>query len=210
MFLKFLIRSLISAKTFKLIFSSNFDSVAQCQSDALMRHRSGVKFSPESYSSNPNNSFKQNFLLFTMIRLLEKRRIISIIFTILIASEIFFFSSLSGPPGARFPIISIAYHFIVFFLFAFFFLASIKNRGKIKLKYLIITIITSVLYALSDEFHQSFISGRDAGIKDILTDSAGIFSSILIYIFMNKKNKNQKNQPIENPLILSPFLLGRI
>ena len=123
-----------------------------------------------------------------MISLLEKNRIISIIFTILIAIEIFFFSSLSGPPGARFPIISIAYHFIVFFLFAFFLLASIKGKGKIKLKYLIIAIIISVLYAFSDEFHQSFVPGRDAGIKDILTDTAGIFFSSLIYLYTNNKN----------------------
>lgn len=127
-----------------------------------------------------------------MIKLLEKRRNIPIIFTMLIALEIFFFSSLSGLPGAGFPIISIAYHFIVFFLFAFFFLASIKGKGKIKIKYLIIAIIISVLYALSDEFHQSFVPGRDAGIKDILTDTAGIFTSILIYLHINKKTNKSK------------------
>ncbi len=128
-----------------------------------------------------------------MISLLGKNRIISIIFLILIAAEIFFFSSLSGPPGAKFPIISIAYHFIVFFLFAFFLFSSVNGKEKIKLKYLMIVIIISILYAFSDEFHQSFVPGRDAGIKDILTDTAGIFSSILIYNYMNKKtNKYEK------------------
>jgi len=125
---------------------------------------------------------------------LFKKRIASIIFTILLTLEIFFFSSLSGPPGAKFPMISIAYHFIVFFLLAFFLLASINGKGKIKLKYLIIATIISVLYAFSDEFHQSFVPGRDAGIKDILTDSAGIFSSILTYSYINKKSTN-KNPP---------------
>lgn len=123
-----------------------------------------------------------------MINFLEKNRIISITFLILIAIEIFFFSSLSGPPGAKFPIISIAYHFIIFFLFTFFLLASIKGKEKLKLRYLIIAIIISILYAFSDEFHQSFISGRNAGIKDILTDSAGIFSSILIYTYIKKSS----------------------
>lgn len=128
-----------------------------------------------------------------MINPFEKNKIISIIFTILIAGEIFFFSNLSGPPGAKSPIISIAYHFIVFFLLAFFLFSSVNGKEKIKLRDLIIVIIISILYALSDEFHQSFVPGRDAGIKDILTDTAGIFSSILIYNYINKKiNKHKK------------------
>ena len=57
-------------------------------------------------------------------------------------------------------------------------------------------ILISMIYAASDEFHQTFIPGRDAGVMDFLTDSAGILLSVLIYSYMakniNKKNKMKK------------------
>ena len=34
------------------------------------------------------------------------------------------------------------------------------------------------LYALSDEYHQSFVEGRDADPLDVLTDAAGIAFAI--------------------------------
>ena len=126
-----------------------------------------------------------------MTNILEKNRIISIVFTILIAVEIFFFSSKGSFPGAGgISILPVVYHFIVFFLFSFFLLATIKGNKKLKISYVIITLILSVIYAILDEFHQSFIPGRDASVKDILTDSAGIILSFLVYIYIERKNKN--------------------
>ena len=34
--------------------------------------------------------------------------------------------------------------------------------------------VVSLLYAISDEYHQSFVDGRDADALDVLTDAAGI------------------------------------
>lgn len=125
-----------------------------------------------------------------MINFLEKNRIISVIFTILIAAEIFFFSSKSSSPGAGgISFLPVIYHFVVFFLFNFFLLASIEGNRKLKISYVIIAFAFSVIYAISDEFHQSFVPGRDASINDILTDSAGIIFSSVIYFFINKKRK---------------------
>jgi VanZ family protein len=107
------------------------------------------------------------------------------------AIEIFFFSSKSSVPGAGgvFLLLPIAYHFVVFFLFSFFLLATIKGNKKLKTSYLIIVLIFSVIYAISDEFHQSFVPGRNADIKDVLTDSVGIILSLLISIYIEKKRK---------------------
>ncbi len=38
---------------------------------------------------------------------------------------------------------------------------------------LILAFLISVLYGASDEFHQSFVPGRDASILDLLVDAAG-------------------------------------
>ncbi len=40
--------------------------------------------------------------------------------------------------------------------------------------------LISSLYAVSDEFHQSFIPGRTPQLRDVLIDSAGAFAGILI------------------------------
>ena len=124
-----------------------------------------------------------------MINWLERKRGISIILTVLIAIEIFFFSSIPGnAPGVGGGIkISIIYHLIVFFLFGFFILMSIKGDKEIKVSYIVITLIISILYAFLDEIHQSFVPFRDSSIQDILTNTTGIFLSTILILYLNKK-----------------------
>lgn len=127
-----------------------------------------------------------------MIKWLEKKRVISLIIVILIAVEIFYFSSLPGKEigiGKKGIDISSIYHFVVFFLFSFFFFVTIKGNKEIKIRYLLIVLIISITYAISDEVHQLFVPFRNFSIKDILTNTSGIFSSIIIYLHMNKKSE---------------------
>lgn len=124
-----------------------------------------------------------------MIRWLEKNRYAAIILTILITIEIFYFSSLSFEPSTTggIPGIATIYHFVVFFLFNFFLLISIKGDKKIKVYYIIIALIISIAYAFLDEFHQMFVPFREPAIRDILTNTAGIFLSALLHMFIDKK-----------------------
>ena len=125
-----------------------------------------------------------------MIDWLEKNRYVAIILTVFIAIEIFYFSSIPGggePVGAaQISGITTAYHIIVFFLFNFFLMVSIKGNKKIKISYIVIALVISVAYAFLDEFHQLFIPFREATIKDVLTDAVGIFSSTIVYLFTKK------------------------
>ena len=59
-------------------------------------------------------------------------------------------------------------------------------------------LILSVLYAFSDEFHQSFVPGRDATLKDVLYDTAGIFFSVFVYSLINLNNYNQLKERAYN------------
>ncbi len=122
-----------------------------------------------------------------MIKWLENNKIISFIITILIVIEIFYFSSLSFSQGGKgtFSLIPIIYHFIIFFLLTFFIFISIKGNKKIKIKYILLVFIISLIYALLDEFHQLFVPFRNFSIKDILIDTAGIFSSIILTLIKN-------------------------
>ena len=125
-----------------------------------------------------------------MINWLEKNRPAAIILTILIAMEIFYFSSIPGGRISSSGIngITIMYHFIAFFLFNFFLTISIIGKKKIKISYLVFPIIISIIYAFLDEFHQIFVPFRVATIKDILVDGLGILFSTATYIY-SKKNQ---------------------
>ena len=123
-----------------------------------------------------------------MINLLEKHRIISLILTILAAIEIFFFSTIISAPGKKgFIPFSVIYHFVIFFLFSFFLFITIKGNEKIKIRHILIVFIISLIYAISDEIHQSFIPGRDTNIRDILTDLSGSITSMIIYLYTKKE-----------------------
>lgn len=127
-----------------------------------------------------------------MISLLEKHKWLPIVLTILIAIEIFYFSTLSGSVGTggiSWP--AKVYHFSVFFLFAFFLFVSIKRNKKIKISHVIITLIASILYSISDEIHQIFVPFREAGIRDIFTDVLGICFALIICLIISKNPNKQ-------------------
>lgn len=54
--------------------------------------------------------------------------------------------------------------------------------------------IISVLYAISDELHQSFVPGRSMELRDVLIDSAGALAGILLVILMIKVAKRKKRR----------------
>ena len=48
-------------------------------------------------------------------------------------------------------------------------------------------IILVILYGVSDEIHQLFVPGRFFSLSDILTNTAGILSSMVAYIMSSFK-----------------------
>ena len=44
---------------------------------------------------------------------------------------------------------------------------------------LVLSFVITVIYAALDEFHQSFIPGREPKIRDVVIDSIGSISAIL-------------------------------
>jgi len=125
-----------------------------------------------------------------MIKWLEKKRIFAIILTILIAIEIFYFSSITGgktPSGGGLDV-SVIYHFVAFFLLNFFLLISIIGQKEIKVKHIVIVLLISTAYSVLDEVHQFFVPGRIPDLFDIFTNGAGIFSSMILYLYSKKNN----------------------
>lgn len=86
-------------------------------------------------------------------------------------------------------------HFTVYCILALLLLNTI-NKTKVKNKYFI-TIIICFLYAITDEYHQTFISGRTGQFSDVLIDTIGATTGIIIYNIIKqlirKKDKNKQN-----------------
>src|SRR5699024_4047535 len=58
----------------------------------------------------------------------------------------------------------------------------------------VFALIICVLYAISDEVHQLFIPGRSGEVGDVLIDSVGSFSGIVIFVLFDKW-RNGSNFP---------------
>ncbi len=66
-------------------------------------------------------------------------------------------------------------HFMLYYgLSAVVYIVSYLNKIKYK-KCFLFSMTVSVIYAISDEFHQFFVDGRTAKITDVLIDSSGAF-----------------------------------
>lgn len=52
-------------------------------------------------------------------------------------------------------------------------------------KALVIAAIVSVLYAISDEYHQTFVPLREGTARDVVIDSIGAF---LMYLFLHRRH----------------------
>ena len=58
---------------------------------------------------------------------------------------------------------------------------------NIKLKWqVIITIIWGIIYAITDEFHQTFSTGRHASINDVVIDTFGVILGLLLVLLVIK------------------------
>ena len=71
-----------------------------------------------------------------------------------------------------------------------------------KKKTFFIALLISVLYAISDEIHQYFVPGRACQFRDVMIDSYGALTGIIVVIIFSKiiqklnKIKRDKNQDI--------------
>ena len=69
-------------------------------------------------------------------------------------------------------------HFLEYALFGFFMARLFKKNDKAPF----LSIIFCGFYAMTDEFHQTFIAGRSGEITDVLIDTAGATCGALIYL----------------------------
>lgn len=92
----------------------------------------------------------------------------------------------------NYPVRKVAHYSIYFILgiliYNFLLTTNLKRKE-------LISILICFLYATLDEFHQLFISGRTGQLKDILIDTSGALTAIILLRYIKKvklKNKRVK------------------
>lgn len=78
-----------------------------------------------------------------------------------------------------------AAHFVVYAVLAFLWWRALSRHYGANRAILAATFGIAVLYGASDEFHQSFVPGRDPSWLDLLLDAAGAAMALWV---VNKKN----------------------
>lgn len=96
-------------------------------------------------------------------------------------------SDLTGPDTLFFKILSKMLHFIIFGILSMLYFFSLKWEKPLEktgLKYYLLSLVLTIVYAMTDEYHQSFSIGRTPSFKDIILDASGaiIFLSA-IFLF---------------------------
>lgn len=71
-------------------------------------------------------------------------------------------------------------HFTMYFFIGFLMMCLMRSYQKCGKKHVMIVLLLGAAYALSDEFHQYFVPGRDAELLDVLIDTTGVFAGIVL------------------------------
>lgn len=78
-------------------------------------------------------------------------------------------------------------HFTEYLILGFLTI-NMLNKNDISKKYLL-SILICIIYAISDELHQSFVPGRSCQLVDVTIDFIGALTGIFIY--KQTRNSNQ-------------------
>lgn len=77
-------------------------------------------------------------------------------------------------------------HFFAYLVLGVLIINAFMKSGMPVFKSIALTLLICVVYAVSDEFHQLFVSGRGASVTDVLIDSAGTSVGIGGYMIIRR------------------------
>ncbi|MFH1225674.1 MAG: VanZ family protein [bacterium] len=120
---------------------------------------------------------------------------------ILMAVMIFSFSSIPGNDYPRVEgngfdssdFVNPVAHMIEYFLLSFLILRAFdQNKKMSRRKKLILALFLTLLFALSDEYHQSFVPEREGSLTDWSIDALGVLAGLGWYMNKEKWRSGKK------------------
>lgn len=83
-------------------------------------------------------------------------------------------------------------HITEYFILTLLTISLLKEYTKKQNVILVSSLIFCFIYALTDEFHQSFVPGRSSLFRDVLIDTSGSILSLVSYYLYQKKFTTKK------------------
>ena len=77
-------------------------------------------------------------------------------------------------------------HILEYAILTFLFLRALAKESLSVKKIAVFSLFFSLFYALSDEYHQTFVFGREGSLKDVGIDSIGVLLMSLVWYIKNK------------------------
>ena len=104
---------------------------------------------------------------------------------------IFFLSSQSSLPAvSSFSGADLLLHAVFYAILCVFFARSFTDPRIRNWNRMILLTILVIVYGITDEYHQSFVPGRDASIWDVLADGVGGFLAAAMLFGRDRKTVN--------------------
>ena len=111
---------------------------------------------------------------------------------------IYFFSAQSSfalldyvwQPG----LLSISAHFAEYAVLAALLWLALHSTPALACRAAPLAFAVAVLYAVSDEFHQSFVPGRYPDVRDVLVDAAGALAALLVLRWWARRTKSSLSE----------------
>ncbi|MDO4813908.1 MAG: VanZ family protein [Gemella sp.] len=118
---------------------------------------------------------------------------ISLIIIVFLMATIFYFSHQTGQDSSKMSnnlMIRKLAHITEYAVLSFFIYAHLVNYKNIRFKEILAGFI-AVVYAASDEYHQTLIPGRSGNPTDVLIDSIGVCIGIYLSTVIYKRINNR-------------------
>lgn len=91
-------------------------------------------------------------------------------------------------------------HYTIYLIGGIAIISFMNGLTDKRWKSILFTILIGFAYALSDELHQSFVSGRDSRFTDVMIDTAGVITGIVVYMLsidiLNKIREKRRNKRV--------------
>ncbi len=71
-------------------------------------------------------------------------------------------------------------HFVEYAILSFLYIRAFLGSGLPRKKAFILAFLMSLMYAASDEYHQSLTPGREPRVRDVVIDSAGALFAVYV------------------------------
>lgn len=103
-------------------------------------------------------------------------------------------SKLPRPPGLGPDLVGIVGHFTVYAVLAALLWWALPRRDGEPWQRVALAFVGAVAYGVSDEWHQSFVPGRDPALFDLAVDALGAASALAILRLVGTENGRKRRQ----------------